>query len=301
VPRVSVIIPTYNHQSYVITTLESVFAQTFNDYEVLVVNDGSPDQTESVLEPLVMAGRIRYIHQPNAGQASARNRGLAEAKGEFVAFLDDDDLWGPAKLQRQVEALCRNPNAVLTYGYVRSFSEADGQAFATPSPTGNVLRQFLRGNWIWSPGQTLMRAGAVRKIGGFDPSIAGADDWDLYIRLAAQGDFIYEDFEALAYRIHSSNASRATGLMYRNMMRIRRKHFGPLPKPSELGDWIACTRYISDYSSLQFCRRTDLCLEKGERLNAARALILACWVKPTLLVNRGTLSRLRKLCTPLIR
>ena len=94
---VSVIIPTYNHVDYVAETLETVFAQTFGDYEVIVVNDGSPDGTAEVLRPSREAGRIRYIEQANAGQAAARNRGLAEARGEFIAFLDDDDLWPPDK------------------------------------------------------------------------------------------------------------------------------------------------------------------------------------------------------------
>src|SRR5271170_3450676 len=99
---VSVVIPTYNHRDFVVEALESVFAQTFTDYEVIVVNDGSPDDTAAVLRPYIESGRIRYIEQENRGQAGARNRGLAEARGEFVAYLDDDDLWLRDKLAWQV-------------------------------------------------------------------------------------------------------------------------------------------------------------------------------------------------------
>src|ERR1700719_2929443 len=104
-PAVSVIIPTYNHRDFVLDAIESVFAQTFTDYEVIVVNDGSPDDTASVLAPLASAGRIRYLEQANAGQGAARNRGIAQARGEFIALLDDDDRWPADKLEWQVGEL----------------------------------------------------------------------------------------------------------------------------------------------------------------------------------------------------
>ncbi|MGA8478958.1 MAG: glycosyltransferase family A protein [Chthoniobacterales bacterium] len=97
-PSVAVVIPTYNRSSYILETLRSVFAQTFTDYEVIVINDGSPDDTAKLLEPLVKTRRIRYFEQKNAGQASARNKGIQEAKGKFIAFFDDDDIWPPCSL-----------------------------------------------------------------------------------------------------------------------------------------------------------------------------------------------------------
>src|SRR3954470_24757434 len=97
-PAVSVVIPTYRHRDYVLRTLDSVFAQTYRDFEVIVVNDGSPDDTNRRIRPLVSAGRIRYIEQANAGQAAARNTGIAHARGRYIALLDDDDLWPADKL-----------------------------------------------------------------------------------------------------------------------------------------------------------------------------------------------------------
>src|SRR3954471_16219960 len=111
-PAVSVVIPTYKHAGYIEETLQSVFAQTFTDFEVIVVNDGSPDNTTAVLQPWVASGRIRYLEQPNAGQSAARNAGIRLARGEFVALLDDDDLWPADKLAIQVERLRTQPNAV---------------------------------------------------------------------------------------------------------------------------------------------------------------------------------------------
>ncbi len=101
-PAVSVIIPAYRHADMICQTLESVFSQTFRDFEVIVVNDGSPDRTAEVVAPFVANGKIRYFSQRNAGQAAARNRGASEARGKFFAFLDDDDVWPPEKLEWQV-------------------------------------------------------------------------------------------------------------------------------------------------------------------------------------------------------
>src|SRR5690606_15916458 len=116
--RVSVVVPTYRHAGLVLETLDSVFAQSHEDVELIVVNDGSPDDTHEVLQPLVQAGRIRYVQQENSGQGAARNRGLAMATGEFVAFLDDDDLWYPHTLTTLVAALNERADAVMAFGDV---------------------------------------------------------------------------------------------------------------------------------------------------------------------------------------
>src|SRR5689334_17923461 len=108
---VSVVIPTYNHSRYVLDAVESVFAQTFTDYELIVVNDGSPDDTSDVLRPLVDAQKIQYIEQPNRGGAAARNAGLGRARGEFIVILDDDDLLPADKLESQVAEMKLSPKA----------------------------------------------------------------------------------------------------------------------------------------------------------------------------------------------
>ena len=224
-PQVSVIIPTYKHQNFILATLDSVFAQTFTDYEVIVINDGSPDDTAEVLRPLAEAGRIRYIEQVNGGQAAARNRGITMAQGEFIALLDDDDLWPPDKLEWQVAALRAAPDAVLAYGYSRAFG--DKPSIELPgmnTPNGDVESAFLQQNWITTPGQTLIRASALKQIGNFDPQLWGVDDWDLYIRLAGAGSFLYMRKVALHYRVHKNNASKNLMKMYVNDGRLRSKH-----------------------------------------------------------------------------
>ncbi len=247
--QVSVIIPTYRHQEYVLRTLEAVFAQTFMDYEVIVINDGSPDDTTEALRPLIETGRIRYIEQPNAGQAAARNRGLVEARGKYIAFLDDDDLWLSDKLQWQVEALNAAPDAVLAYGYWQDFTTEplpDVEEHPFFRPTGDVHAEFTRRNHLISPGQALIRADALRGIGGFDETLWGVDDWDLYIRLSACGEFVYHKRLALYYRNHAANASKDSWRMYGNARRMWRKHFGMLPAPAQMRNWWQMRRSINE-------------------------------------------------------
>jgi glycosyltransferase involved in cell wall biosynthesis len=228
-PVVSVVIPTYCHCDTIGETLDSVFAQTFRDFEVVVVDDGSPDGTGELLRPLVEQGRIRYVRQENAGAGTARNRGLHEARGEFIAFLDDDDLWPPDKLEWQVEALRARPEAVLAYGEARTI-HPDGRLLwhrrNEPWPEGDVYDKFRLATWITSPGQTLIRAEVLRELGGFDPFLWGSDDWDLYIRLAWRGPFVFRPVVALDYRLHAGNASKQAIRHALNQFSVVRRHIG---------------------------------------------------------------------------
>ena len=228
-PAVSVVIPTYSHRETVGETLDSVFAQTFRDIEVVVVDDGSTDGTAELLRPLAEQGRLRYVRQANAGQSVARNRGLHEARGAFIAFLDDDDLWPPDKLEWQVAALRARPDAVLVYGEPR-YLHPDGRLVERrrrePWPEGDVYPQIRLANWIATPGQTLIRADVLRELGGFDAAIWGADDWELYIRLARRGPFLFRPAVAILYRLHAGNASRQAVRHVLNYFAVVRRHTG---------------------------------------------------------------------------
>ena len=216
-PVVSVVIPTYKHAEHVLETLDSVFAQTFTGYEIVVVNDGSPDDTAERLRPLAEAGRIRYFEQPNAGQSSARNRGVAAAGGEFIAFLDDDDLWPPDKLGWQVEALRAHADWTAVAGEA-GLIDADGTRHEPQLGTAGTrlltLDAFFSGNQMKSPGQALVRRTALQAAGGLDAAIWGSDDWDLWMRLAAQGPVVMLDQCALYYRTHATNASHNVERMF---------------------------------------------------------------------------------------
>ena len=223
-PAVSVIIPTYKHQDFVLATLDSVFAQTFTDYEVIVINDGSPDDTARVLGPLAEAGRIRYLEQENTGQSVARNRGIAEARGEFIALLDDDDWWPPGKLQWQMDALARHPEAGMVGGPT-NIVDASGNHIARTDFIPHVsFKACVMECPFVSPGQTLIRASLLRQLGGLNPAIWGADDWDLWLRIAKTSRIVTEDRDALFYRKHDGNASKSLCRMVDNCLFVANTH-----------------------------------------------------------------------------
>jgi glycosyltransferase involved in cell wall biosynthesis len=191
---VSVIIPAYNVAPYIGETLNSVFAQTFTDYEVIVVNDGSPDteELERVLVPYV--DRIRCLKQENRGAGAARNAGLVAAKGEFVAFLDADDLWSPNYLEAQLKFL-RKQNCDLVC--------ADALIFGDTPDAGRTYMEWLRDSGppvgevkfldLVSAERSLITSGVVTRrdlvfeIGLFDEALRNAQDFDLWLRLARHG------------------------------------------------------------------------------------------------------------------
>lgn len=193
-PTVSVIIPAHNVAPYICETLDSVFAQTFINYEVIVVNDGSPDtvELESALEPY--AGHFRYLKQENAGASVARNRGLRAAQGEFIAFLDADDLWLPNYLDEQLKFLReRNSDLVCADAVIFGDSPEAGRTYMdwlmeTAPPDGEVT--FLD---LVSSERSLITSGVVTRrdlvfeVGLFDEGLRNAQDYDLWLRLARHG------------------------------------------------------------------------------------------------------------------
>lgn len=222
-PRVSVVIPTYKHRDFVLKTLDSVFAQTFEDFEITVINDGSPDDTSNLLQPLADAGKIRYFEQENVGQAAARNRGLQMARGEFIAFLDDDDLWPPEKLKWQVEFLDAHPEVGVIGGSVQPIDD-EGKASMEEIVYKRVINfesMFSSCPFI-SPGQTLIRAAALHKIGGLNANLWGVDDYDLWFRLLRTETIEVRPQLSLYYRYHSSNASNNRMKMFDNVWKVVR-------------------------------------------------------------------------------
>jgi glycosyltransferase involved in cell wall biosynthesis len=220
-PKVSVIVPTYGHGHYILQTLNTVFDQTFRDFEVIVVNDGSPDDTEVVLQDLIKLKRIRYVWQSNQGVAAARNHGISLARGEYVAFLDDDDCWPDDKLEWQVAALEEGDivaiggTAIFLRGGERVVeSEADG--------TEKMIRyaELFNGCPFVSPGLVMIRKDALDRTGGFDPDIWGADDHDLWFGLAAEGNLVKQARPSLIYRCHDSNASLDSLRMLMNSKKV---------------------------------------------------------------------------------
>jgi glycosyltransferase involved in cell wall biosynthesis len=218
-PLVSVIIPAYNAERYLGFTLASVQAQTYRNLEILVVDDGSKDSTVRIIEETARTdNRIRLIRQKNLGVASARNSALAQARGEFVAPLDADDVWHPQNLALQVAALEKaGPEVAVCYAWYVTINE-NGEFCEAGSECQfgrkqDVLSAQLKGNFIGNSSSTVMRRKAVEAVGGYDATLRardaeGCEDQALYISLAKLWDFTFVPHYLIAYRIHAGGMSR---------------------------------------------------------------------------------------------
>lgn len=196
-PEISVIIPTYNRCDLLDKTIGSVLAQTFTDYELLVIDDGSTDNTATLMQGYCARypERIKYAYQPNAGESVARQHGVDISQGALLAFLDSDDLWLPDKLQAQYRFLQQHPNAAYVYCWA-SLIDKEGMDVKWPvlgslqTPETFSLEQLIQGNFIVGPGSTLLlRRAAYNQCGGFNPEIQFAEDWDLCLRLGVEHAF----------------------------------------------------------------------------------------------------------------
>jgi glycosyltransferase involved in cell wall biosynthesis len=214
-PKVTVVIPVYNGERYIRPTLESVFAQTYQNYEIICVDDGSKDGSVAILDGY--AERIQVIRQANMGQAGARNAGVKRGTGTYVALLDQDDLWYPWKLERQVALLEAHPEAVMAHCDMDWIDETGNViqqnrvAAARVSATKGLTMTRLFG---WDPciypSTTLIRKAAFERVGGFDPEIPWyGEDIDLMLRLREEGQFLFLEEAGTQYRKHSSNCSAA--------------------------------------------------------------------------------------------
>lgn len=212
--RVSVIIPTYNRRDYVQEAIDSVLAQTYTDYEIIVIDDGSTDDTGDVL-PVRYGDRIHYEWQENQGESVARNRGIELAQGEYIAFLDSDDLWLPEKLAKQVVFLETHPDAgsVICQGIVIDESGCPKPDHlplgANLRPEDLALDALLCIGTIPAPSSMLLvRHDIVSQSGGFDPAICYGEDWDFSIRLRFRAPIAKID-EPLCYiRYHLNSQWR---------------------------------------------------------------------------------------------
>ena len=217
-PRVSVVITTYNQASYIGPALESVFAQTRQPDEVIVVDDGSTDETPEKIAPY--RDRIVYLRQPNQGVAQARNSGVRAAQGELLALLDGDDLWEPDKLALQVMAARANPGSGLIAVDGVQFAEAGlTRESLFPPPIASLFagkeesvsvdasRYLLRACVISTTSQVMIPARALETAGLSDPRLALVSDWDLYLRIAERYPMTFVRRQLTRWRYHERSAS----------------------------------------------------------------------------------------------
>ncbi|MEH1871166.1 glycosyltransferase [Nostoc sp.] len=207
-PKISVIIPAYNSENTISHTIKSVLNQTFFDLELIIINDGSQDSTIEVIAE-IKESRIKVFSYPHAGGNVSRNRGLNLAVGEFVSFLDADDLWTPDKLNSQLKALQENITAKVAYSWT-DYIDANGKFTLSGKRinlNGNVYENLLLNNFLENGSNPLICRKALIKLGGFDESLSAAQDWDMWLRLASKFDFICVPSVQILYRISVNSVS----------------------------------------------------------------------------------------------
>ncbi len=224
-PTVSVLIPSYNHARFLPAALQSVFAQTFTDYEVVVVDDGSCDGSVELLRSY--EHRIRLFTQPNRGTYPTLNRCIAESHGRYLAILNSDDLWSPTKLEKQVAVLETQPAVGLVHTDGR-FIDAEGNlltgnplGFEWPrTPSGNIIEALVRYNKIIAS-SVLVRRECFERLGGFREDLFGSGDWEMWFRIALEYDIAFIDEPLTFYRVHGANASFQHRRVYEDDVRVR--------------------------------------------------------------------------------
>src|SRR6266508_5650845 len=222
---VTVVIPTHDRCALLALTLRSVLWQRDVELEVVVVDDGSSDDTAAVVAGLGDT-RVRLVRHPTAqGVSAARNRGIAEARGAWVAFLDDDDLWAPDKLARQLQAAQHAGRAWVYAGEVSVDERLRVIDGGPPAPPEQVVELLERHNAVPAGASNVMvRADALARAGSFDTRLRNNEDWDMWIRLARLGAPAWVSRPLVALRIHSGNASRNMNRMLQELDVIERRH-----------------------------------------------------------------------------
>lgn len=285
---VSVIIPTFNGQRWVADSLRAVSAQTHPSLEIIVVDDGSTDGTCEVVRQV--APHARLLTQANARVSAARNAGLAAAQGEFVIFLDQDDIWHPQQLARQVAWMQQHADCGAVVCRYHHWYPAHGQypapaAVWPPDPglvsdpefTGWVYHQFLFDCWALTSG-TLMRRAAVLAAGGFDTHLSYSEDWDLWLRLSQQIQFALLQWPPVLYRQHPVQGSREVrqrDFRTELLLGYARRHGlksrdGRAMAPARFAQIVS--RYQGEYGYHH--------LQQGHRWTGVRSLALAWWRVP---------------------
>ncbi|HEV2720211.1 MAG TPA: glycosyltransferase family A protein [Thermoanaerobaculia bacterium] len=224
--RVSVVIPTYNYGRWVAEAIDSALAQTLPPAEVIVVDDGSTDETAAVLA--AYGGRIRVIRQQNLGPAMARNAGIAAARFETIAFLDADDLWQPRKLELQMMRFDADPSLGFVHCGVETFDTTGSLDVQLDGREGYVAADLLRlaAGVVAGPGSSIVFPKAVaEEIGGFDPSLPRSEDWDFCYRIAARYPVGYVAEPLVRYRLHGGGIHMHIDGMERGMLLAFQKAF----------------------------------------------------------------------------
>jgi glycosyltransferase involved in cell wall biosynthesis len=282
--KVTTLIPTYNCERYVCEAVESALAQTYPVHEIIVIDDGSTDDTRTALHPY--AGTIKYIYQDNAGPPAARNTGIAHAAGDVIALLDSDDVWLPEKLELQIEYLRKHPDVGLVYSDNKTFDangvieESVKVSRNVKCPSGYIFPQLFAD----PPFQTsavLIRKECFDKVGLFDTMLRMGDDYEFFLRVARSYKMGYVDLPLAMYRQHVDQGTRSWGRQLQQgipweVMVLKRIIERDPAVVEELGKNVVNKRLSKAYFNLAYAK-----LSEGDHRSARRAVQEALRYWPT--------------------
>jgi glycosyltransferase involved in cell wall biosynthesis len=269
-PKVSVIVPVYNGMAYLPETITNLLNQTYTDFEVVIVNDGSTDNLAEWVSQ-ISDSRIKLISQENQGLAKTRNTGIRESQGEYLAFLDADDLWESTKLAKQVEVLDAHPEVGLVYSWVTYLNQQGKSTGRTVcyQAEGNVWSELVTKNLIECGSVPMVRRACLEAVGLFDEQLSHlnvGEDWDMWLRIAARYPFKVIKESLVYYRQLTGSASKNYELVAKSFWAVIEKAFAnaslellPLRNKSygncylTLG-WKAIQSQAKDYEQANYCR-----------------------------------------------
>lgn len=293
-PTLSVIVPAYNAEKTILETIQSIQAQTFSDFELIVIDDGSTDRTVERLNQ-IHDPRIKVFSYENGGLPVARNRGIQRATGEFISFIDADDLWKPDKLEAQLKALRDYPEAGVAYSWTAFIDENSNFLYAWEPLywQGDVYPKLLIRNFISSGSNILVRKQFIQAAGEFDPQLKSVEDWDYYLRLAALCPFaVVPDYQILYRRSAQSMTSKVDVMEQANLTVIERAFKAAPPELQFLKNQSLANAY-------RYLAKQCL-LNAGDRQGLSQAkqkLLKAIQLSPKILIDQETLRLVIKLLT----
>lgn len=291
-PTISVIIPAYNAEKTILETIESIQQQTFSDFELIVINDGSTDGTLAILAT-ISDPRLKVFSYENGGLPVARNRGIDRATGKYLTFIDADDLWTPDKLESQLAALTQHPEAGAAYSWT-AFIDENSEFLYAWEPLffeGNIYPQLLIENFISSGSNILVRRQYIEAAGRFDPTLKSAEDWDYYLRLAALCPFALVPQYQILYRRSSQSMTSKVDVMEANCLRVIERAFQAAPSELQSLKPQSLAHAYRFYAMLCIAHITS---NAGVR-QASQKLLKAIHFYPKTLLNRKTQRLLLKL------
>lgn len=232
---VSVVIPVYNREATIERAIRSVLDQTYSDFEIIVVDDGSRDQSQQIIEKLQRQNRkIRYFRQENLGPSAARNKGIAEARSEYIAFLDSDDYWYPQKLAKQIQLFSTHHGLGMVYCWAEVINRFSKSWYKNATYTKNAFGCLLaEGNFI-ATSSAITKKTVFNRIGYFDEEIKGPEDFDLWLRIADRFKIdCVKEYLVIKHEGAPNSLQNNPGQMFENLEKIMFRHLDKIDDPQK--------------------------------------------------------------------